>query len=81
LSARVYKNFTVHSKDGNVTVKKDGNEYEIHRGHTIVSPVLFNSNLPHIYKDANVYDPDRFGLGREEDTVGGKFHTIWWWKV
>ena len=61
----VYKNVIVHSKDGN--------EYEIHRGHTIVSPVLFNRNLPHIYKEPNVYDPDRFGPGREEDTDGGKF--------
>lgn len=62
---KVHKNFTVQTKDGN--------EYEIHRGHTIVSPALFNSNLPHIYKDPDVYDPDRFGPGREEDRVGGKF--------
>lgn len=62
---KVYKNLIVHSKDGN--------EYEIHRGHTIISPVLFNSSLPHIYKEPNVYDPDQFGPGREEDTVGGKF--------
>ena len=45
----------------------------IYRGHTIVSPAPFNSNLPHIYKDPDVYDPDRFGPGREEDRVGGKF--------
>ncbi|KAG2562746.1 hypothetical protein PVAP13_8KG244401 [Panicum virgatum] len=64
-SRKVHKNFTVQTKDGN--------EYEIQRGHTIVSPVLFNCNLPHIYKGPDVYDPDRFGPGREEDRVGGKF--------
>ncbi|KAG0530322.1 hypothetical protein BDA96_05G176000 [Sorghum bicolor] len=62
---KVHKNFTVQTKDGN--------EYEIHRGHTLISPVQFNGNLPHIYKDPDVYDPDRFGPGREEDRVGGKF--------
>ena len=36
-------------------------------------PVLFNCNLPHIYKGPDVYDPARFGPGREEDRVGGKF--------
>ena len=64
-SRKVHKNFTVQTKDGN--------EYEIQRGHTIVSSVLFNCNLPHIYKGPDVYDPARFGPGREEDRVGGKF--------
>jgi len=62
---KVHKNFIVQTKDGI--------EYEIHSGHTLVSPVIFNNNLPHIYKDPDVYDPDRFGPGREEDRVGGKF--------
>ena len=64
-SRKVHKNFTVQTKDGN--------EYEIQRRHTIVSSVLFNCNLPHIYKGPDVYDPARFGPGREEDRVGGKF--------
>ncbi|GJN25320.1 hypothetical protein PR202_gb13135 [Eleusine coracana subsp. coracana] len=64
-SRKVHKNFTVRTKEGQ--------EYEIPRGHTIVSPVLFNSYLPHIYKDPDVYDPDRFGPGRQEDKAGGKF--------
>ncbi|KAL6654838.1 hypothetical protein ACP70R_008303 [Stipagrostis hirtigluma subsp. patula] len=62
---RVHKNFTVTTKEGN--------EYEILRGHTIVSPILFNNNIPYIYKDPGLYDPDRFGHGREEDRAGGKF--------
>ncbi|CAO2178622.1 unnamed protein product [Urochloa humidicola] len=62
---KVHKNFTVRTREGN--------EYEIPRGSTLLSPVLYNSNLPYIYKDPSAYDPDRFSLGREEDKVGGKF--------
>ncbi|CAN6372517.1 unnamed protein product [Urochloa humidicola] len=62
---KVRKNFTVRTKEGY--------EYEISRGHTIASPLVINHNIPHIYKDPDVYDPDRFGHGREEDRVGGKF--------
>jgi sterol 14alpha-demethylase len=52
---------------------KEGNEYEIPTGHTIVSSMLFNNYIPWIYKDPDVYDPARFGPGRGEDKVGGKF--------
>ncbi|KAF8765617.1 hypothetical protein HU200_008108 [Digitaria exilis] len=62
---KVHKNFTVKTKEGH--------EYEIPRGHTVASPILFNSNLPHIYKDPDVYDPSRFGRERQEDKFGGKF--------
>ncbi|KAF8653472.1 hypothetical protein HU200_062218 [Digitaria exilis] len=62
---KVHTNFTVQTREGY--------EYEIPSGHTVVSPIHFNSNLPYIYKDPDEYDPDRFGLGREEDRVGGKF--------
>jgi sterol 14alpha-demethylase len=62
---KVHKNFTVRTKEGC--------EYEIPKGQTLVSPVLFNSYLPHIYKDPSVYDPDRFGPRRKEDKAGGKF--------
>jgi sterol 14-demethylase len=61
---KVHKNFTVQTKDGH--------KYEIPRGHTVASPVLFNSHLPHIYKDPDVYDPSRFGP-RREDKANGKF--------
>lgn len=62
---RVHKNFIVRTKDDI--------EYEIPRGHTIVSPVLFNNYIPQIYKDPDVFDPNRFRPDREEDKVGGKF--------
>jgi len=62
---KVHKNFTVETKEGH--------KYEIPRGHTVANPILFNSNLPHIYKDPDVYDPSRFGRERQDDKVGGKF--------
>ncbi|KAK3118936.1 hypothetical protein QOZ80_9BG0710940 [Eleusine coracana subsp. coracana] len=65
LVRKVHKNFSVRTKEGS--------EYEIPRGHTIASPTLYNSNIPDIYRDPNMYDPDRFGPARAEDTVGGKF--------
>lgn len=62
-------------KDPNVQTK-EGHEYQMPKGHTIASPVLFNSNIHHIYKDREVYDLDRFGPSREEDKVGGKFSYL-----
>nr|CAB3491826.1 unnamed protein product [Digitaria exilis] len=58
---KVHKNFTVRTREGH--------EFEIPRGHTILSPLVINNNIPYIYKDPGVYDPDRFGPGREEDKV------------
>ncbi|CAN6272297.1 unnamed protein product [Urochloa humidicola] len=62
---KVHKNFS--------TQTKEGFEYEIPRGHIITSLPMLNNYIPYIYKNPNVYDPDRFGPGREEDKVGGKF--------
>lgn len=56
-----------------ITVRtKEGNEYGVSRGHTLVHLVMLNGMLPHIYKDPEVYDPDRFRPGREEDKTAGK---------
>ena len=52
---------------------KEGNEYSVPKGHTLVNLVMVNGMLPHIYKDPEVYDPDRFRTGREEDKAGGKY--------
>jgi len=60
------KGFSVRSREGNV--------YEIPKGHTLVTCMAVANSLPYIYKDPHVYDPSRFGPGREEDKVeGGKF--------
>lgn len=68
LVRKAHKHFTL--------TMKEGNEYEIPKGHTLASPVVLNNSMPHIYKDPEVYDPDRFGPDRVEDTVGGKFSYI-----
>uniref|UniRef100_R7W8D3 Putative Obtusifoliol 14-alpha demethylase n=1 Tax=Aegilops tauschii TaxID=37682 RepID=R7W8D3_AEGTA len=52
---------------------RDGGRYAIPKGHTLVTSPAVNNRLPHIFKDPLVYDPSRFGPGREEDKVGGKF--------
>ncbi|KAL6841658.1 hypothetical protein ACP4OV_028597 [Aristida adscensionis] len=62
---KVHKNFSVQTKEGM--------KYEISKGHTIVNPVLFNCNIPDIYKDPDVYNPNRFGPRGEEDKVSNKF--------
>lgn len=49
---------------------RQGHRYQIPKGHTLAT---CTNRLPYIYKDPNVYDPSRFGPGREEDKVGGKF--------
>lgn len=62
---KAHKQFSVQTKEGK--------EYDIPAGRTILSPIVINNNIPSIYKDPHVYDPDRFGPSRQEDKVGGKF--------
>ncbi|XP_044973638.1 obtusifoliol 14-alpha demethylase-like [Hordeum vulgare subsp. vulgare] len=52
---------------------REGYKYEIPEGHTVATSIAAGNQLPHIYKDPHVYDPYRFGPGREEDKIGGKF--------
>lgn len=61
--------------DFSVTTK-DGKEYDIPKGHIVATSPAFANRLPHIYKDPNRYDPDRFAVGREEDKVAGAFSYI-----
>ncbi|KAK1686093.1 hypothetical protein QYE76_046941 [Lolium multiflorum] len=60
-------------KKDSIVRTKEGHEYVIPRGDTLVNLVMVNNRLAHIYKDPMVYDPDRFRPGREEDKAGGKF--------
>ncbi|XP_034692401.1 sterol 14-demethylase-like [Vitis riparia] len=61
--------------DFSVTTK-DGKEYDIPKGHIVATSPAFANRLPHIYKDPDRYDPDRFAVGREEDKVAGAFSYI-----
>lgn len=61
--------------DFNVTTR-EGKQYDIPKGHIVATSPAFANRLPHIYKDANNYDPDRFAVGREEDKAAGAFSYI-----
>ena len=52
---------------------KEGDEYVVPEGHTIASPLVIHNRLPHVYRDPERYEPDRFGAGRGEDGAGGAF--------
>ncbi|KAL3621354.1 hypothetical protein CASFOL_036266 [Castilleja foliolosa] len=61
--------------DFSVTTK-EGKEYDIPKGHIVATSPAFANRLPHIFKDPDSYDPDRFSPGREEDKVAGAFSYI-----
>nr|ACR35202.1 unknown [Zea mays] len=62
---RAHRGFTVRTREGA--------EYDVPSGQTVASPLLINHYIPYVYRDPHVYDPRRFGPGREEDRVGGRF--------
>ncbi|PHU17434.1 hypothetical protein BC332_13129 [Capsicum chinense] len=53
-------------------MKKYGNKVD----HDILSEKEVHYRLPHIYKDPDTYDPNRFAPGREEDKVAEAFSYI-----
>lgn len=55
---------------------REGKEYDIPKGHIVATSPAFANRLPHIYKDPDTFDPDRFAPGREEDKVAGAFSYI-----
>ncbi|KAF5443648.1 hypothetical protein F2P56_036186 [Juglans regia] len=61
--------------DFSVTTR-DGKEYDIPKGHIVATSPAFANRLPHIFKNPDSYDPDRFAVGREEDKVAGAFSYI-----
>lgn len=61
--------------DFSVTTK-EGKEYDIPKGHIVATSPAFANRLPHVYKNPDSYDPDRFAPGRDEDKVAGAFSYI-----
>lgn len=61
--------------DFSVTTR-EGKQYDIPKGHIVATSPAFANRLPHIYKDPDTYDPDRFAPGREEDKAAGAFSYI-----
>ncbi|CAL9120477.1 unnamed protein product [Musa acuminata var. zebrina] len=65
-----------YSHDDFTVTTKEGKEYDIPKGHIVATSPAFANRLPHIYKDPDTYDPDRFAAGREEDKAAGAFSYI-----
>ncbi|RID80602.1 hypothetical protein BRARA_A03253 [Brassica rapa] len=61
--------------DFNITTR-DGKTYDIPKGHIVATSPAFANRLPHIFKNPDSYDPDRFSPGREEDKAAGAFSYI-----
>lgn len=55
---------------------REGKQYDIPKGHIVATSPAFANRLPHVFKDPDRYDPDRFATGREEDKVAGPFSYI-----
>lgn len=52
----------LRSSHSDFSVKtKEGNEYDIPKGHIVATSPAFANRLPHVFKDPDMYDPDRFG--------------------
>ncbi|EEF50132.1 sterol 14-demethylase [Ricinus communis] len=67
----------LRSSHSDFSVKtRDGKEYDIPKGHIVATSPAFANRLPHIYKNPDRYDPDRYSAGREEDKVAGAFSYI-----
>lgn len=67
----------LRSSHNDFSVKtREGIEYDIPKGHIVATSPAFANRLPHIFKDPDTYDPDRFGPGREEDKATGAFSYI-----
>ncbi|GLJ10363.1 hypothetical protein SUGI_0126850 [Cryptomeria japonica] len=62
-------------KDFSVT-DRNGKEYVIPKGHIVATSPAFSNRLPHVFKNPDTYDPDRYTPGREEDKVAGAFSYI-----
>ncbi|KAK3021108.1 hypothetical protein RJ639_045492 [Escallonia herrerae] len=67
----------LRSSHSDFSVKtKEGKEYDIPKGHIVATSPAFANRLPHVYKNPDNYDPDRFAAGRDEDKAAGAFSYI-----
>lgn len=65
-----------HSHNEFSVKTKEGKEYSIPKGNVVATSPAFANRLPHIFKNPDMYDPDRFAPGREEDKATGAFSYI-----
>uniref|UniRef100_A0A0D9VFF9 Obtusifoliol 14-alpha demethylase n=1 Tax=Leersia perrieri TaxID=77586 RepID=A0A0D9VFF9_9ORYZ len=55
-----------HARTGFTVRTKEGNEYSVPAGRLVASPLVVNNQLPDLYKNPHLFDPDRFAAGRAE---------------
>ena len=55
---------------------REGKSYTIPKGHVVGTSPAVSNRLPHVYKDPDTYNPDRFAPGNEEDVRAGQFSFI-----
>ncbi|KAF8763011.1 hypothetical protein HU200_008859 [Digitaria exilis] len=65
-----------HARKGFNVQTREGNMYGIPKGHTLAICTTVSNKLPYIYKDPDVYDPSRFGPGREETKLVANSRTL-----
>ena len=55
---------------------KEGEELIVPKGQIVSASAAVANRLPHVYKDPDAYDPDRFAPGRSEDKAAGALSYI-----
>jgi len=55
---------------------KEGEELIVPKGQIVAASAAVANRLPHVYKDPDAYDPDRFAPGRSEDKAAGALSYI-----
>lgn len=67
--------FRYSHSDFTVTTK-EGKELVVPKGHMVATSPSVANRLPHIYKNPDTYDPNRFAPGRNEDKAAGALSYI-----
>ncbi|XP_020408074.1 obtusifoliol 14-alpha demethylase [Zea mays] len=55
---------------------REGEELVVPKGQMVAASPAVANRLPHVYKDPELYDPDRFAPGRREDKAAGALSYI-----
>jgi sterol 14-demethylase len=50
---------------------REGEELVVPKGQIVAASPAVANRLPHVFRDPDAYDPDRFAPGRSEDKAAG----------
>ncbi len=56
-----------YAKESFEVADSKGNKFVVPKGHIVAASPTFSHRLPHVFKDPDAYQPDRFAAPREED--------------